>query len=151
MSSALAQPSPEKEEVMKPIRTLFEGMKKGDSAMVHSAFTKEVTMATVYKDKTGKPVINYESSLNDFLKQIATPHADVYSEMIWGEKILVDGDFAQAWTDYAFYLGKKFNHCGVDAFHLYKDSTGQWKIFHLSDTRRKESCDIPHHISEQFK
>ncbi len=150
-TAALAQTAAEKEQVMKPIRVLFDGMKKGDSAMVHSAFAKEITMATVFTDKTGSPAITHESSLDGFLKQIGTPHAETYNEMIWAEKISIDGNFAQVWTDYAFYLGKKFSHCGVDAFHLMKEKDGKWKIFHLADTRRKEGCNIPKHISDQFK
>lgn len=150
-SNSLAQSEPRKQEVMKPINTLFEGMKKGDSAMVHSAFTKAIAMATVFKDKAGVPTITNESSMDGFLKSVGTPHAEPYNEMIWGEKISIDGDFAQVWVDYAFYLGKKFNHCGVDAFHLMREKDGNWKIFHLADTRRKEGCEIPKHISDQFK
>lgn len=149
--TAFGQTAAEKEAVMKPIRTLFEGMKKGDSSLVRQAFAKDITMATVFKDKAGVPVITHESSLDGFLKAVGTPHADVFNEMIWGEKISIDGNFAQAWTDYAFYLGKKFSHCGVDAFHLFKDKEGNWKIFHLADTRRKDGCNIPDHISNQFK
>ena len=147
----MAQSDAHKKEVMKPIHTLFEGMKKGDSSMVHSAFAKNITMATVFKDKTGTPTITHESSMDGFLKSVGTPHAEPYNEMIWGEKISIDGDFAQVWVDYAFYLGKKFNHCGVDAFHLMKEKDGNWRIFHLADTRRKDGCEIPKHISDQFK
>lgn len=146
-----AQTTAQKAEVMKPVNTLFDGMKKGDSSMVHSAFTKKVTMATVFKDKAGMPTITYESSLDGFLKSVGTPHADAYNEAIWSEKISIDGDFAQVWVDYAFYLGKKFNHCGVDAFHLMREKDGNWKIFHLADTRRKDGCEIPKRISDQFK
>jgi hypothetical protein len=151
MGSLQAQTAAEKESVMKPIRTLFEGMKKGDSSIVRSVFTKEVTMATVFTDKTGVPAITHESSLDGFLKAVGTPHAEVLNEMIWGEKISIDGNFAQAWTDYAFYLGKKFHHCGVDAFHLMKGKDGSWKIFHLADTRRQDDCKVPKNISDQFK
>jgi len=55
------------------------------------------------------------------------------------------------WASYAFYLGKKFNHCGVDAFHLVKSEDGEWKIFHLADTGQKEGCNIPKKIGNQFK
>ena len=108
-------------------------------------------MATIGTDKNRSPFINHESSINDFLKAVGTPHAEVYNEMIWDEKILIDGNFAQVWTSYAFYLGKKFNHCGVDAFHLVKSATGDWKIFHLADTRQKEGCKVPSTISKQFE
>ena len=146
-----AQTPAENVAVMKPVKMLFEGMHKGDSAMVHKAFSNQVTMATIRIDKNGSPIIDHESSINDFLKSIGTPHADVYSEMIWDDKISVDGNFAQVWMDYAFYVGKRFNHCGVDAFHLVKGVDGDWKIFHLADTRRKEGCKVPSAISKQFE
>jgi hypothetical protein len=147
----LAQTPNEKEMVMKPIKQLFEAMQKGDSAMLRKAFTKQVTMARVGKDKTGKPVIHYESSLDGFAKSIGTPHTEAYNELIWDEKIEIDGNLAQVWASFAFYLGKKFNHCGVDAFQLVKGEDGEWKIFHLADTGQKEGCNIPAKISDQFK
>ena len=146
-----AQSPAEKEAVMMPVKTLFEGMQKGDSALVRNSFSKTVTMATIGKDKNGNPFIQHESSINDFLRIIGTPHNEVYNEMIWDEKNFIDGNFAQVWTDYAFYLGKKFSHCGVDAFHLVKNSSGDWKIFHLADTRQKEGCNVPSKISKQFE
>ena len=148
---AFSQSPSEKEPVMKPIKQLFEAMQKGDSALLRKSFTKQVTMARVGKDKAGKPVIHYESSLEGFAKSIGTPHTETYNEMIWDEKIEIDGNLAQVWTSYAFYLGKKFNHCGVDAFHLVKGEDGEWRIFHLADTGQKEGCNIPTKISDQFK
>ena len=148
---ALCQSPNEKELVMKPIKQLFEAMQKGDSTMLRKAFTKQVTMARVGKDKAGKPVIQYESSLDGFAKAVGSPHAEVWNEVIWGEKIEIDGNLAQVWASFAFYLGKKFNHCGVDAFHLVKGEDGEWKIFHLADTGQKEGCNIPTKISDQFK
>jgi hypothetical protein len=65
-------------------------------------------------------------------------------------KIQIDGDFAQAWCDYAFYVGHRFNHCGIDAFHLIREKDG-WKIFHLADTRRKEGCHVPEEIQKKHK
>jgi hypothetical protein len=149
--AAISQSANEKETVMKPIKQLFEAMKKGDSAMLRKSFTKQVTMTRIGKDKTGRPTIHYEASIDGFAKSIGTPHAEIYNEMIWDEKIEIDGNLAQAWTSYAFYLGKKFSHCGVDAFHLVKGEDGEWRIFHLADTGQKEGCNIPLKISDQFK
>jgi hypothetical protein len=149
-ASSYGQSTEEHEGVMKPVKILFEAMQKGDSASLHKAFAAPVTLATIGRDKNGKTVVKYEP-LSDFLHVIGTPHEEVYNEMIWDEKILIDGNFAQVWTSYAFYLGKKFSHCGVDAFHLVKDTDGNWKIFHLADTRQKEGCKVPLKISEQFK
>ncbi|HEY3404475.1 MAG TPA: nuclear transport factor 2 family protein [Ohtaekwangia sp.] len=127
------------------INKLFLGMQRGDSAMVHATFTKELSMATVVRNKQGTPVVHWEHTLTDFLKAVGTPHKEVWYEEIWDLKISLDGDFAQAWCDYAFYVDNTFSHCGVDAFHLVKSNEG-WKIFHLADTRRKEGCTIPEKI-----
>lgn len=148
--SGFSQSSAEGTAVMQPVITLFTGMNLGDSAMVRSAFTKEITMATVGVDKTGKQFLRRESSLKGFLKAVGTPHTEAWSEPIWDTKIEIDGNFAQVWTKYAFYVGKKFSHCGSDAFHLVKED-GAWKIFHLADTRQTQGCNVPSEISAVFK
>jgi len=145
-----AQSDKESEAIMKPIYTLFTGMRLGDSAMVHTAFAEGATMASVGKDKAGKVTLKRESSIAGFLKAVGSPHNEPWSEPIWDARIESDGDLAQVWTPYAFYLGKKFNHCGVDAFQLVKKD-GVWKIFHLTDTRQTENCKVPKSISDQFK
>ena len=145
-----AQSVEEGAAIMEPITKLFTGMNLGDSAMVHAAFTARPTMATVTKDKTGKPVLRTDD-IQKFLKAVGTPHAESWSEPIWDVKIQVDGNLAQVWAKYAFYLGKKFSHCGVDAFQLFKGEDGKWRIFFLADTRQFEQCDIPNHIKESFK
>ena len=135
-SGQLVGQNPDSEKsIREPINRLFLGMARGDSAMVRSAFTGQVTMATISKGMAGQPVIRYENGINDFLKAVGTPHSDTWNEPIWDLKINVDGDFAQAWASYAFYVGKQFSHCGVDAFHLVRGTDGQWRIFHLADTR----------------
>ncbi|MCW5911848.1 MAG: nuclear transport factor 2 family protein [Cyclobacteriaceae bacterium] len=150
VASANAQTKADEHAVMEPIVRLFTGMNKGDSALVHSAFAKEITMATVTIDKAGNVVVRRENSLTGFLKAIATPRPEPFSEPIWNTRIEIDGSFAQVWTEYAFYIGKKFSHCGVDAFQLVNQGSG-WKIFHLADTRRTADCHVPAAVSDQFK
>lgn len=140
----------EEANVTEVINRLFKGMYNADSTMVRSVFAKEVTMATAFRDKEGNPVLRREYSINDFVKQIGKKPAEPYSEEIWNLKIQIDGDFAQAWCDYGFYVGNKFSHCGVDAFQLHKSKEG-WKIFHLADTRRSEGCTIPDDIQKKHK
>ena len=149
-SSISSQAQSDHDTIREVINRIFNGMEKGDSAKLHSAFADQVTMATVLRDKSNAAVIKRETSIADFLKAVGTPHPEVWYEEIWNLKIQVDGDFAQAWCDYAFYVGNKFSHCGVDAFHLHKGKDG-WKIFHLADTRRKENCIIPSEIQSKHK
>ncbi len=146
---ACPQASPESDAIMAPINALFKGMHEGDSALVHSAFMNEVTFLSVFTGKNGKPVLRPEQ-LDAFLKAVGTAHPETWNEPIWDVNIQVDGNFAQVWAKYAFYLGKKFNHCGVDAFHLFKGEQGHWKIFHLADTRQREGCEVPTSVSDQF-
>jgi hypothetical protein len=150
LTSAMAQQTGEKENVVAVVKTLFKAMEKGDSALLHTAFRDDVTLVTVFRDKSKNPVLQHDGSVNDFLKAVGTPHPDVWYEEIWNVNVQIDGDLAQVWCDYAFYLGNKFSHCGVDAFHLHKGKDG-WKIFHLADTRRKEGCEVPEDIKKKHQ
>lgn len=148
--ASYAQPMAEQDLIMLPIHNLFAGMLVADSSKVHSAFVEEATLSTVTVDKNGNPALR-ASTLQSFFHAIATPHAEPWSEMIWDPEVKSDGNFAQVWVKYAFYVGKTFSHCGVDAFHLVKNQESHWKIFHLADTRHKDNCEIPSSISEKFK
>lgn len=131
--------------VMEPVNQLFEGMRTGDSAKVHRVFHHRAQMTSVKGDGSLT-----DDGLSGFLKAIGSPHTEIWNEVIWKPVVQVDGNFAQVWTPYAFYVGKRFSHCGVDAFQLVK-TAGGWKIFQLTDTRRKEKCEVPEEISNRFK
>ena len=118
--------------------TMFDGMREGDSAKVNSVFRKDVRMFTAYRKSTGESVLQ-EGKLSEFLKAVGTPHEDIWDEKIYNTTIQIDGDIAQVWTDYSFYLDDTFSHCGVDAFQLVRDNN-KWRIINLMDTRRKENC-----------
>lgn len=135
------QKNPDSASVHSLIIRLFDGMREGDSAKVSSTFHKDVKMYTSFTNKEGLLVLK-EGKLNAFLDAVGTPHDKIWDEKIWGTKISIDGGIAQVWTDYGFYVGEDFSHCGVDAFHLVKEPSGKWKIIHLMDTRRKEGCSI---------
>jgi hypothetical protein len=151
LTMSFAASGQDTKKVMEPVNQLFEGMKKGDSALVRQAFNPSPNFFTVFVDgKTNKPVLKVDD-FNGFLKAIGTPHAEVWNEAIWSPKIEIDGNLAQVWVPYAFYVTNKFSHCGVDAFHLFKNEKGDWKIFHLADTRQKEGCNIPKEISNKYK
>jgi hypothetical protein len=68
--------------------------------------------------------------------------SEVHDERLWETEIFHDDYMATVWTKYAFYLGKKFMHCGTEVFNLRKID-GEWKIFYLADTRQLENCNLP--------
>lgn len=148
-NSLYAQNNNEEEAVLAVVKQLFEGMRTGDSSMVHAVFHDEVELYTTLINKEGKPVL-HKGSLQGFLDAVGSPHDVVWEEPIWDTEIRIDGTLAQVWTKYAFYAGDKFSHCGVDAFHLFKSEAG-WKVFHLTDTREWKNCDIPADVKKKHK
>jgi hypothetical protein len=133
----LAQSS-EEVSVKSAIQQLFDGMRKGDSAMVKAVFAERAILQTVQNKKDSTTVVA-TLALQQFLVAVGTPHTDVWDERITFDKILIDGSLASVWTPYRFFLNNQFSHCGVNSFQLYK-SEGGWKIVHLIDTRRKDKC-----------
>ena len=127
----------DKDDIKKTITTLFDGMRKGDSAMVRSTFAKGIVFQGVAA-KDGDNMVESESA-DGFVKAVGTPHKEMWDERItWGD-IKVDGPLASVWTPYKFYLGAAFSHCGLDYYQLLKTKAG-WKIIYLIDTRRKDNC-----------
>lgn len=134
-----------KQAVLATVERLFEGMRLGDSAMVHGVFADDANLQTLYRDKAGR-MARHKGSLENFLKAVGTPHPQAWDEKIWDAQVNIDGDLAQVWVKYAFFLGRAFKHCGVDAFHLCHSPEG-WKIFNLTDTRQKNGCQLPPGLS----
>jgi hypothetical protein len=138
------------DQVVAIIHKLFDGMYQADSSMARSVFRDDLTMATIYRDKDGVAVLKREQGADDFVKSVGVKRPEPLTEEIWNIQVQIDGDFAQAWCDYAFYVGHQFSHCGVDAFQLFKSKEG-WKIFHITDTRKKTGCSIPKEIETKHK
>lgn len=138
-SDAKKELSVDEKDVLDVVVHLFDGMRAGDSSMVSACFYKQVDMFTSYTNKKGEAVL-VKDDVQKFIKAVGTPHDEVWNEKIWDTEIRIDGNLAQVWTKYGFYLGEKFSHCGVDAIHLTRTKDG-WKIFHLSDTRQRKGCE----------
>lgn len=128
----------DKVEILKPIKSMFDGMRAGDSLMVRTAFVDDATMHSTFLDKDGKKVLR-KGSLDSFVEAVGTPHDEVWDEQIFVYRVELDGTLASVWTEYTFYLGDKLSHCGVNTFQLV-DTEGGWKILNITDTRRKTDC-----------
>lgn len=121
------------------ITSLFDGMRNSDSTLIRKAFGAKSIMQTIATNKEGKAMVRTES-VDGFIKSISAPHPEKYDERIVFTKVLIDGNLASVWTDYKFYIGDKFSHCGVNSFQLFKGEDG-WKIIYIIDTRRKDKCN----------
>ncbi|RZL48200.1 MAG: hypothetical protein EOP00_09825 [Pedobacter sp.] len=138
-ANGFSQTKSEEDAVKSTINMLFDGMRSSDTMMLRKAFATKNTLETIAKTKDGKFVVKTEN-VNDFIKSVGTPHNEKYDERIVFTKVLIDANLASVWTDYKFYIGDKFSHCGVNSFQLFKGEDG-WKIIYLIDTRRKDNCN----------
>lgn len=134
-----AQKNNEEEAIKNVINQLFDGVRKADSTAIRATFKEDAILQTVAKSKEGKAFLKTQK-LNDFVASVAQVRNVVLDERIVFAKILIDDNLASVWTDYQFFIGDKFNHCGVNSFQLVKIAD-TWKIVYLIDTRRKENCN----------
>ena len=121
------------------IASLFKSMYDGDGQLAKNVFADNAILHSVYRKKDGEQVVN-KGDVTKFIEAIGSPHEEVWDERVTNLTVKIDGDLAQAWMDYSFYIDDKFSHCGVNAMHLVlKD--GAWRIFQIVDTRRKSDCN----------
>lgn len=132
-----AQKAPDQDAILAVVKRMFDGMRAGDSAMVHSTFHPRAFLASAMSRQAG-PTVEVDS-LAAFLQAVGSPHDSVWDERTRNPVVHQDGTLATAWMEYSFYVGTRFNHCGVDTFQLAKEGN-EWKIIALSDTRRRRPC-----------
>jgi hypothetical protein len=123
--------------VLAPVHRLFDAMRSGDSAAARAALHPDATLAGS-EMKDGAAVFQVIPA-SQFVEAIGKPHPQQWDERVWDPVVHVDGELATAWMPYAFYLGGKFSHCGVDSFELFRGEHG-WQITRIADTRRREGC-----------
>lgn len=114
-------------------------MRDADSVLLKSVLHDELTLMTVFNDKSGQEQIHKES-VQEFITTIGKPHEYVYNEQINNVIIHYDDRLAHAWMDYEFFLDENFSHCGVNAMTLVEENN-VWKIISIVDTRRRKDCD----------
>lgn len=137
---AVAQSQSEDEKaVLGVLHRMFDGMRTADSAKAHSVFAGGARFASL--DTRAIPVTIKYDVIDGWLAGVANS-ARRWDEQIYDVQVRVDGEIAQVWAPYTFYLDRAVRHCGVNSFELLRDPTG-WKITQLSDTRRREGCKDP--------
>jgi hypothetical protein len=139
VSQPLVGQSTEDDAVKATILRLFDGMRLADSTMVSSVFVENALLASVV-EREGKQSITHTPA-EVFIRNVTRPRADILDERTEEMEIRIDDNIAMAWVPYAFYVGKNFSHCGVNAIQLAK-TDGEWKIIFVIDTRRKDNCIV---------
>lgn len=143
----VGQTQTDEEQISILIQTLFDGMRESDTARMSPLFMPGARLQSVFLDEDKKTVVR-EGSMEGWLKGVGTPREKVYDERIYNLDIRVDGQLANAWMDYSFYLGDELHHCGVNAFQLVKQGEA-WKVYQVTDTRRNLGCITDPQLAEQ--
>jgi len=139
ISTTIAAQNNDQQAAEQTIKTFFQGFHKGDTTLMKSVMMDKILMQTVYKNKEGKDILVTDEPGN-LIKAIANRPADQkWEERILSYSVQVDGNMANVWTPYEFWVNGDFSHCGVNSFQLFHDN-GNWKIIYLIDTRRRNGC-----------
>lgn len=130
----------EKKAIKKVIETFFEGLHKGDSALIKTTMHSSIKIQTTATNREGKKMLKTETK-DQLLINIAKKRPqDTYFEKLLSYTIKIDGNLASVWTPYEFYYNGNFSHCGANSFQLFNNN-GTWEIIYLVDMRRRQNCD----------
>lgn len=127
----------DKQNAWAVVEKMFAEMANHNPPAIAELFTKEASLAAIIKTKDGKSVVRYFTG-EAFSKNFAEKKNEIKEDM-YERKVEVDGDFAQVWGRYVFFVDNKVSHCGVNAFHLVKTDSG-WKIANASSTIDPTGC-----------
>jgi Domain of unknown function (DUF4440) len=117
---------------------LFDAMRTRDSAAVRAVFVPDARLQTALVRQDGTPALQ-QDSVGTFVRAVGAPSEVVWDEQLDAVHVRIDGPLAVVTADYTFFAGPRLSHCGIDAFQLFRGPEG-WKIFQLTDTRRRTGC-----------
>ena len=129
--SLLHAATPEEQAILAPVKAMFDGMAKRDTAAIKEPLLPGGTMVLM---RDGKPV---QMTLEAFADRVGKPGTTQIEERIHDPLIRIDNDLAVVWAPFEFLIDGKVDHCGTDLFNLVRKD-GKWLIASVADTGRKD-------------
>jgi hypothetical protein len=117
---------------------LFDAMRARDGAAVRASFAPGARLQAAVVRRDGTAVLE-EDTVEAFARAVGEPSDVQWDEQIDRWQVRIDAPLAIVTVDYTFFAGPRLSHCGIDAFQLFRGPDG-WKIFQLTDTRRRTGC-----------
>jgi hypothetical protein len=133
-TASLHAQTPEEQAVLVPVKAMFDGMTKRDSAIIKDAFIPGATMVLM---RDGTPGQMTADAFADRIGHPAHPSTAKIEERIHDPLIRIDNDLAVVWAPFDFLVDGKVDHCGTDLFNLVRKD-GKWLIASVADTGRKD-------------
>lgn len=116
------------------VTKLFDAMRARDTSAMRASFVPNASMQSLTPQG-----VTFDS-IGGWITSVGRARAGLLlDERLANPVVQVSDDLASVWVDYWFFAGDRLSHCGVDAIHLARVA-GEWKIFSLVDTRRREGC-----------
>src|SRR5690606_37287907 len=112
-------------EVGMVIEALFQAVRTGDAAAAAALFHPDAMMYSI-AEQDGQPILRTDFAAG-FIEAIGASRTQVWDERISGLEVRIDGRLATAWMEYQFFIDDVLSHCGVNAFQLFRGSSG-WQI-----------------------
>ena len=134
LATSLQAARPEEQAVLAPVKALFDGMAKRDSAAIKDPLLPGGMMVLM---RDGKPI---QMTFEDFADRVGKPATTRIEERIHDPLVRIDRDLAMVWAPFEFLVDGKLDHCGTDLFNLIR-TDGKWLIAGVADTGRKD-CRI---------
>lgn len=131
-----ASPEPVPDGPAAAVQELFDAMARGDSAALRDLLLPGAQIAVPTRREGEWAVAR--SSTDEFIRSVVETRG--LEERMRDPEVRVDGRMATVWAEYAFYLDGRLQHCGVDAFQLFRVD-GRWRIQHVAYTRRIGTCE----------
>lgn len=130
---ALAQdapmlPAPE-QLVMQGADRFFAALKSADKTRLAREMIGDGTIFVHNRMDPDNPRVDVVK-VSDHLERWAKDTAEV-SEFMEYQTVLVDGDMAQVWGPYTFFVDNKISHCGVNSLSMVRTDDG-WKVANTS-------------------
>jgi hypothetical protein len=136
-AGASEQGSADEDAVRAHVLQLFDAMRAYDADGVRGHFHETASLYSVSRNRADEVVVTV-GDLVAFADAVGGEHP-LFDEHLGPIEVRLDGDLATAYMPYAFFLGDRFSHCGVNAFHLVRAGPG-WRTIHITDTRRTSDC-----------
>ncbi len=135
--SIAAQKTDDKTAVLGVVQNLFDAMRAADAAAILATGTADNSLVAIQKGKDGKSKVSVISA-DGFTKFFIKPNA--VKEVMYDHKVAIDGDWAQVYGRYVFFVGDKISHCGINQFNLVRTDAG-WKIANGASTMDPGACN----------
>lgn len=132
--ASLQAATTEQQEVLVPVKALFDGLTKRDPELMKKVLLPGGTMVLM---RDGKPT---QMTFEAFVDRVSRPGTDHIEERIHNPLVRIDRDLAVVWAPFEFLVDGKVDHCGTDLFNLVRID-GKWLIASVADTGRK-NCGV---------